>query len=49
MKGDIYYLRGREGARVFYRIHNGVMEILGKASKENEDAVIKLVLKTFGK
>jgi len=32
---DINYLRGRNGARIFYRIQNGVMEILAKADKGN--------------
>lgn len=46
---DIYYLRGKKGARVFYRMKNGTMEILGKATKGNEDDVIKLVTKLFKK
>lgn len=40
---DISYLRGRNGARVFYRIKNGVMEILGKSSKANEQKVINIL------
>ena len=48
LQGDIYYLRGRNGARVFYRMEDGVMAILGKADKSNEQAVINLVLKVFG-
>ena len=49
LQGDIYYLRGRNGARVFYRMKDGVMEILGKASKSNEQTVIDLVIEIFGK
>lgn len=48
LSGNIYYLRGRNGARVFYRIVNGNIDILGKATKANEQIVINLVLKTFG-
>ena len=44
---DIYYLRGREGARVFYRIKDGVFEILGKASKDNEQQVIDTIKKIY--
>jgi hypothetical protein len=47
LAGDIYYLRGSNGARVFYRIVNETMEILGKSSKANEQVVIDLVIKTF--
>ena len=46
---DIYYLRGREGSRVFYRVKDGVFEILGKASKENEQQVIDTVKKLYKK
>ena len=47
---DIYYLRGRNGVRVFYQYNakQDAMYILGKASKANEQKVINLVLKTFG-
>lgn len=44
---DIYYLRGREGSRVFYRVKDGVFEILGKASKENEQQVIDTIKKLY--
>lgn len=37
--GDINYLRGKNGARVFYRIKDGTMEILGKADKKVEQAL----------
>ena len=45
---DIMYLRGRQGARIFFRITGGVMEILGKASKANEQKVIKILTDLFG-
>jgi hypothetical protein len=45
---DIYYLRGRNGARVFFRMVDNTMEILGKAYKGNEQKVIDLVKKVFG-
>jgi len=50
LSGDIYYLRGKGGARVFYTYDasSDVMHLLGKASKANESRVISLVLKTFG-
>ena len=49
LAGDIYYLRGRNGGRVFYRESaSGYMEILGKADKGNETAVINAVLQYFG-
>ncbi|MFH1425133.1 MAG: DUF308 domain-containing protein [archaeon] len=38
--GNISYLRGRLGGRVFYRSKPGGYEILAKASKANEDSVI---------
>ncbi len=48
LERDIYYLRGRNGGRVFYReTVDGYMEVLGKADKGNEDRVIRLVLDTF--
>jgi len=47
LAGDIYYLRGKNGARVFYRNVNGTIDILGKSSKANEQTVINLVLKNF--
>jgi RHS repeat-associated protein len=45
---DIFYLRGREGGRIFYRLKDGVFEILGKSSKDNEQQVIDTVTKIFG-
>jgi hypothetical protein len=38
--GNISYLRGRNGGRVFYRPKPGGYEILAKASKDTEDRVI---------
>ncbi|WP_202067746.1 hypothetical protein [Enterococcus sp. BWB1-3] len=46
---DVIYIRGREGARVFYRIVNGEIEILGKANKGNEDKVIRILKDMYGK
>ena len=41
---DVIYLRGREGGRVFLReTGEGYVEILGKADKNNEQAVIKII------
>lgn len=47
--GNISYLRGRDGARVFYRMNNGKMEILGKSSKANEQTVINVLKELYGK
>jgi RHS repeat-associated protein len=47
--GNVSYLRGREGARVFYRMNNGKMEILGKSSKANEQIVINVLKELYGK
>lgn len=47
--GNINYLRGRDGARVFYRIINGSMEILAKSSKANEQEVINILKGLYGK
>jgi hypothetical protein len=44
---DVNYLRGRNGARVFYRVKDGVMEILGKSSKANEQNVINILKKLY--
>jgi hypothetical protein len=41
---DVIYLRGREGGRVFLReTAEGYVEILGKADKHNESAVIEII------
>jgi len=39
--------RSRDGARVYFRVIKGEIEILGKSSKTNQDAVIKEILNTF--
>ena len=44
---DIMYLRGRNGARIFYRITPKGIEILGKASKANEQKVINILQKLY--
>ena len=44
----ICYLRGRNGARVFYRITDNIVEILGKANKGNEQTVINILKKFYG-
>lgn len=40
---DILYLRGANGARVFYRNTQEGIEILAKASKANESKVIRIL------
>ncbi len=44
---NVYYLRGSEGARVFYRLQDGVFEILGKSNKKNEQVVIDTIKKLY--
>ncbi|MGG4212920.1 hypothetical protein [Paenibacillus sp. FSL L8-0638] len=46
---DINYLRGKEGARVFFRMNNGQMNILAKANKANEQTVINILYKVYSK
>ena len=46
---DVSYLRGRNGARVFYRNVDGTIEILGKSSKANEQKVIDILDKMYNK
>jgi hypothetical protein len=41
--GDIYYARARDGARLFFRKHGNIIEIIAKASKENEEQVINIL------
>ena len=49
LAGDIFYLRGSRGARVFYRENaEGYMEILAKTDKREEKSVIDAVLEYFG-
>jgi hypothetical protein len=45
----ISYARTRSGARLFYREVNGGVQIVAKASKANEKAVIKRLLEIYGK
>jgi hypothetical protein len=48
LDGGIFYLRGRQGGRIFLRERpDGYLEILGKADKGNESTVIAAVLKEF--
>ncbi len=47
--GNVSYLRGRNGARVFYRMNDGKMEILGKSNKKNEQTVINTLKELYGK
>jgi len=45
---DITYLRGKNGARIFYRTTNEGYEILAKANKANEQTVINILKKLYG-
>lgn len=45
----LQYLRGKDGARVFFRTNsNGDMEIVAKASKANESEVIRHLQSVYG-
>jgi len=44
---EVYYLRGRNGARIFYRKTAIGFEILGKADKANEQTVINILKKLY--
>jgi hypothetical protein len=46
---DIHYLRVRNGARLFYRIVDGGIQIVAKASKANESQVIDRLKALYGK
>ncbi len=48
--GNVIYVRGRNGGRVFVRptIDGGGYEILGKASKGNENRVIEKIEEIYG-
>ena len=46
---DIIYARGRNGGRLFFRLVDGNIEIVGKASKENEQRVIDLLREIYGR
>ena len=47
----ISYLRGKQGVRVYYRIQDGIMTILGKLDKDKtrQRIVIDEILRLFGK
>jgi RHS repeat-associated protein len=45
--GNISYARKRDGARVFFRQVEGKIEILAKATKKNEQAVIEKLKKLY--
>jgi hypothetical protein len=47
LQGNIFYARSRDGARVFFIRRPGSIEIIGKADKANEDAVIRLIQKNY--
>lgn len=48
LDGGIFYLRGRQGGRIFLReTPGGYLEVLGKADKGNESTVIAAVLSKF--
>lgn len=45
---DVYELRGYEGARVYFREYNGIIEILGKSTKHNQNRVIGILQELYG-
>lgn len=45
--GDISYARARDGARVFFRARQNMIEILAKASKHNEQQVIRALERLY--
>jgi hypothetical protein len=47
LNSKISYMRTRAGARLFFRVTKDGYEIVGKASKKNEPAVIKYLLKMY--
>ena len=48
--GEIFYARARDGARVFFRhVGKDGIEILAKAHKGNEQSVINVLSKLYGK
>jgi len=51
LKGtDVFYLRARDGARVFLRnTGENTYEIVGYADKQNEQAVIDILLRLYGR
>lgn len=45
---DIFYLRGRNGSRLFVRKENDLFVIVGKSSKENEQKVMNKLRTLYG-
>jgi hypothetical protein len=45
---DVYELRGKNRARVYYREVDGKIEILGKSVKNNQQKVIDILKKMYG-
>ena len=45
---DVYELRGKNRARVYYREVDGKIEILGKSVKSNQQKVINILKKMYG-
>jgi RHS repeat-associated protein len=45
--GDVMYARASDGARVFFRKAGEVIEILAKASKHNEESVIRRLTELY--
>lgn len=46
--GNILYARARDGARLFFRAKDGVIEVLAKAYKGNEERVFRLLRELYG-
>jgi hypothetical protein len=45
---EVSYARGANGARLFFRNVNGVIEVVGKADKGNESRVIGRLTQLYG-
>jgi hypothetical protein len=45
--GDIFYARSRDGARLFFRQAGENIELLGKATKQNESRVIRMLEEAY--
>ncbi|MER5609147.1 Hint domain-containing protein [Micromonospora tulbaghiae] len=45
---DVAYARGRNGARLFFRNVDGGVQVVGKADKANEAAVIRRLTEIYG-
>jgi hypothetical protein len=46
---DVFYARGSSGARLFFRNVDGGIQIVAKASKANEAAVISRLMRIYGR